>query len=48
MNKWLTGHEQVVTKLKTSCEQVVDLAKTTILGVCCIVYAAHEQVMNKL
>ena len=27
--------------------QIVALAKTTILGVCCMVYAVHEQVMNK-
>ena len=34
-------------KLWASCEQVVNLAKTNILGVCCMVHAVHEKAMKK-
>ena len=37
-----------MNKLWTSREQVVALSKTTILGICCMVYAVHDLVMNKL
>ena len=35
-----------MNKLCTSHEQIVALVKTTILGVCCMAYAVHEQVIN--
>ena len=37
-----------MNKSFTSRDQVVNLAKTNILDVCCMLYAAYDLVMNKL